>query len=135
MKRVVLFFFAGCLLTIIFIPVVFAQAVPDVNLSQAWDLIAGNWKTYGILGALGGALSVAISMFAKFFPDVWGKLGKLWRYVLAFVITGAGIGLLAYVGGSALLDSIVAGVFGGLASIGINQGFKRVGEKLKNPFA
>jgi hypothetical protein len=112
--------------------IVIAQVVPDVDPAAALDLIVGSASSYGILGGVAAVLSVAISLFSKFFPGQWGKLPKWARYLISFFITGAGVGILAGIApGASIGAAIGAGLMGGLAAVGINQGFKRAAEVAK----
>jgi len=118
---------ALCILVLMFPVMLFAQdAATQVEPGAAFDLIVGSATSYGILGVVGAVLSVVISLFARFFPGPWGKLSDLWRLAISFLITGSGVGILAFVGGGGLSAAIGAGIVGGLAAIGVNQIGKKV---------
>lgn len=131
--KMVISVFTICLFAMFVLPmIVFAQTTP-VDPTQIIELIVGSATSYGVLGGVAAFLSVVVSIFAYFAPGPWSKISDMWRFIIAFCVTGVGTGGMAFLAGGTLVGAIGAGITGGFAAVGFNQAIKKGVEVVKKP--
>ena len=112
--------FTLIIFAICFFPVVaWAQTDPDPasTIQEALKSISDGFSSYGWLGALAGFLVVVVKLY-RVLGCPWETLPKWSRYVVIFAFSGAGVGLMSFLGGVPIVEAITAGVLAALSAIG-----------------